>query len=357
MAKTEDQQSKTLTAQCYCKSLHFTLTLPTSVLPLPVHLCHCSICRYTHGTMCIFHAPLPEGIAPQFIAPSGLDKLTAYAWPGSGGIRYFCSTCGCHMGDVSPDDGQWVISTSFFAKDETIFQIKSHVFTESAPGGGLNEWLPRIGDRELKIWNPKDSSAAPVESMPEYGPENGDGKERLRAQCHCGGVSFTIPRPDGEILNDPVMKRYVSPVDKTKWVARLTACDDCRLMSGSHVVAWASIPLDRCEPKIKPDLQIGTSKTFQSSPNVLRSFCGTCGATVFYSCDERRWNIVDVTVGILRAPEGVKAEKWFTWRTSGISWVDSGLRYDEELTKSLCRGLSNWGQEKYGQTMDIDISS
>ncbi|KAH8689355.1 Mss4-like protein [Talaromyces proteolyticus] len=351
----ESENSISLNAQCYCKSLHFTLTLPTSALPLSVHLCHCSVCRYTHGTMCIFHAPLPANVAPQFVTPSGLDKLTAYTWPGGKGIRYFCSTCGCHMGDVSPDDGTWVISTSFFAKDESIFQIKTHVFTESALGGGLNDWLPQIGNRKMKTWNPDDGSAVPVQPQIEHGA---DGQEdRLRAQCHCGGVSFTIPRPNKEVLTNPAMKSFVSPIDKTKWVACLDMCDDCRLTTGSHLVAWTFIPLDQCEPKIKPDLLIGTSKTFRSSTDVLRSFCGQCGATVFFSYAKEAKNIADVAVGILRAPEGVKAENWLTWRTGRIAWYKSGLRYDEALAMSLSQGLADWGMVKYGQNLDFEIGS
>src|SRR5438552_3056114 len=42
---------KTLTAQCFCKSVHYEISLPTSSFPLKVHLCHCSICRHTHGTL------------------------------------------------------------------------------------------------------------------------------------------------------------------------------------------------------------------------------------------------------------------------------------------------------------------
>lgn len=356
MATTTDSASKIVTAQCYCKSLHFTLDLPTANLPLPVHLCHCSTCRYTHGTLCIFHAPLPEGVEPQFVSPSGLDKLTGYAGPGS--TRYFCSTCGCHMGDVDPGDGKWVISTSLFAKDESVFQIKTHVFTESAPGGGLNDWLPRIGDREMRVWNPKDGTAAPVESEPEVGP---DGADRLRAQCHCGGVSFTFPRPTREVLDDPILKRYVSPLDDKKWAACVDACDDCRGVSGSHYIAWTFVPLALCEPRIGLDLAIGTNKTFASSPGVLRSFCGVCGATVFYSCDERRPSygqaVVDVAVGLLRAPEGVKADGWLTWRAGRASWLESGLRYDEELTKSLADGMAKWSEEKVGSVPNFDIGT
>ncbi|KAK6072842.1 DUF636 domain-containing protein [Seiridium cupressi] len=341
----DNSQTKTVTAQCYCKTLHFTLELKTSDLPLSTHLCHCSICRHTHGTLCVFHAQLPGGITPKFVAPSGLDKLTGYRWPGCASTRYFCSTCGCHMGDVSPEDGTWVISTSLFVDNDPVYQIKSHVYTDSAPGGGLNDFLPRIGDREMKVWNPKDGSGALREIKAEYGA---DGGECLRAECHCGGVSFTFPRPTEADLNDPDMKEFVSPTDKRKWVASIDACDTCRLTSGAHVISWTFIPLDRCEPKIKrDDLLIGTMKTFESSPGVLRSFCGVCGADVFYSCEERT-NIVDVAVGILRAPEGVRAENWLVWRAGRLGWIKDGLRYNEELLKSLAEGFKDWSIKKYG---------
>ncbi len=74
-------EMRTLTAQCYCKSVHFTVTVPASSLPLPVHLCHCPTCRYTHGTPCIFHASLPRGIQPEFVSPSSLASATGYTHP------------------------------------------------------------------------------------------------------------------------------------------------------------------------------------------------------------------------------------------------------------------------------------
>lgn len=40
-----------LTARCHCKAIDYTIDLPETALPLPVHLCHCSICRHTHGTL------------------------------------------------------------------------------------------------------------------------------------------------------------------------------------------------------------------------------------------------------------------------------------------------------------------
>jgi hypothetical protein len=90
--------TKTVEARCFCKWLHFTLTLRTADLPLKTHLCHCSICRHTHGMLCVFHAPVPHQGAPAWVSPSGLDKLTGYRGADAPGpsIRYFCSTCGCH---------------------------------------------------------------------------------------------------------------------------------------------------------------------------------------------------------------------------------------------------------------------
>lgn len=86
-------EMKTITAQCYCKSIHYTLTLPASSLPLPAHICHCSTCRYTHGTIHVTHAKIPKGVHPQFVAPSGLDgSLTRYvAFEGAKSERYFVS--------------------------------------------------------------------------------------------------------------------------------------------------------------------------------------------------------------------------------------------------------------------------
>ncbi|GKT51456.1 uncharacterized protein ColSpa_11637 [Colletotrichum spaethianum] len=353
---------KTLTAQCYCKAVHFNLTLPASSLPLKVHLCHCSICRYTHGTPCIFHAPLPSGIAPDFIAPSSLSSLTAYRHSTASSTRYFCSTCSCHIGDVGVDDDDWVISASMFDanKDDVpaTWDIRTHVNTASAPGGGLYNWLPRIAGADMRVWNPEDPKANETTSP---GREVGiDGEEVLRAQCHCGGVSFTISRPKAAMVDDQAYKKWLSPIDSTKWIACLDVCDDCRLQTGAHAVGWAFIPESCISPQVPEDLSIGTSKKFASSEGVLRSFCGTCGATVmgYFDCDGARRQadgnrLLNVATGILRAPEGVLAEKWLTWRTGRVAWAESGRRYDSALTEALGEGLASWGREMHGQAHDF----
>lgn len=382
-----------LTAHCLCRSLHFTVSLPLSSLPLSSHLCHCSVCRYTHGTPCIFHVVPPRGTKPVFVSPSSLEaSCTGYAWESNGtkakSTRYFCSTCGCHMGDVGaaggPDEGEWVLATSIFeplTKEELARQglgeeakqflgmkwqrITSHTFTESAPGG-LHEWLPRLAGIDgkdgpvVKIWNPdpndpeyKDNSAAPA-PVPEVGPH---GEERLRAQCHCGGVSFTIPRPSVSVKDTDgffVYARPVGPVDK--WRTTLDACDDCRLVNGTHIVGWTFIPRRSILPPMGADLLLGTSKTYASSPNVLRSFCGRCGATVFYTDFKQQkpddTHVVDLATGILRSPDGPMARDWLTWRTGGMSFFESGLRFEREFAQGLLDGMKKWAEEHEGGVLE-----
>jgi hypothetical protein len=359
---TGDLDEKTLTAQCYCKVVHFTIKVKRSDLPLATHLCHCSICRYTHGSFCVFHAPLPEGVAPRWVAPSGTDKVTIYRHAKAQSERMFCNTCGCHIGDIGLNDPGWVISTSIFDTNANdipkVWEIKTHVNTHSAPGGGIYDWLPTLGGKEIRVWNPADEEKADTEIEL---PRDSEGKEMLRAECHCGGVSFNISRPTRAMVEDAEYRKILPPGDPTHWSGVLDLCDDCRLLTGSHVVPWTFVPESSITPQFSQNLELGTAKSYQSSPGVLRSFCGTCGATVGgYFGDERMHSngdrLLDISCGILRAPEGVLAEQWITWRTGRPSWADSGARYDRELAESLIAGMATWGKEKHGEVLDFPIA-
>ncbi|KAJ4289314.1 hypothetical protein N0V88_007065 [Collariella sp. IMI 366227] len=213
---------KTLTAQCHCKSVHFTVHVPTSALPLPVHLCHCSICRQTHGTFCSFHAPLPRDVEPVFISPSSIESsLTGYIHsPQAASERFFCTTCGCHIGDrdlrpdwADPSAGkpEWRIATSIFSpQDEDTFQIRSHVFTTPSIEPNLATWLPSINSRAIHVWNPAPNDPKfPLATAQLLKPDIKD--NLLLAECHCSGVRFTIPHPSPEEASDPFLSRFLRP--------------------------------------------------------------------------------------------------------------------------------------------------
>uniref|UniRef100_A0A8H7TN31 CENP-V/GFA domain-containing protein n=1 Tax=Bionectria ochroleuca TaxID=29856 RepID=A0A8H7TN31_BIOOC len=350
---TSEDKTKFLEAKCFCGSVHFTVEVPIVALPLPVHLCHCTVCRYRSGAPCVFHTNLPKEAPMKFISPSVEANMTVYTFEERVSAWNFCSTCGCHITSVDRDDGHWTVSTSIF-KDHgpENFQIKRHIYSGSTFDHGLPDIIPQVDGLQLEDWNPPHDDPSSETLVPKL-EHDANGQERLRAECHCGGVSFTIGRPTKEVLEDAQLKDFVSPLDQTKWMALYDACDDCRLLNGTHLVGWTFIPLSTCNPPITRDLKIGTAKTYQSSPNVLRSFCGTCGATVFFTCEERcptgGESVVDLATGILRATEGSMAEKWLTWRSNPAAWLPSGKQYHRAFSEALEQGMKKWTLDHYDQ--------
>ncbi|KAL2862222.1 GFA family protein [Aspergillus lucknowensis] len=349
--------TKTLTASCHCKSVSFTLTLPANILPLNVHLCSCTVCRRTHGAPCSFHAPLPPSIAPEFIAPSSIDNLTPYKHPTSQSTRFFCTTCGCHIGDRDHNPGNWYISVSIFdanaSDDEAWYFIGSHAFTHSTQDGGISALLPRIEGRDIPVWNPEDDKETPPTVPDSKLEEETPGRsDSLLAKCHCGGVSFAVSRPRDEYLDSPRSRGWVPRSHRDKWFASVDVCYDCRLVTGTNAIFWLFVPTDHISPQPPADLIFGSMKAYESSEGTRRTFCGTCGATVFYYC-EGRPGIVDVATGILRAPEGSMLADWAVWRTARLGWSENALRYDAGFTRGLEEGLKEWGVRMHGETTNF----
>jgi hypothetical protein len=295
---------KTLKAACHCGGVRFTITIPTSALPLPVHLCHCSICRYTHGTFCCFHSVLPKGVQPEFVPPSSLESsLTGYVHSSKAkSERLFCTTCGCHIGDrdIVPDSDtgtpNWRVASSIFAShDEDTFQIRSHWFSGSAMEPNLATWLPSINSRPIHLFDPPTEDAPGLsgnrvqsgETSPITGDHNGEDDaahhtDILPARCHCGGVSFAILPPSLAETKEPFLSRFLYPSPPIlppnltstgtdgdgedentstfrrslalKRPAGICLCRDCRLVSGAHAVPWMFVPLARLRPQGSPSV-------------------------------------------------------------------------------------------------------
>ncbi|KAI1076053.1 Mss4-like protein [Whalleya microplaca] len=350
----EKQETQTFAARCHCKNIQFTVTIPVSILPLHAYICSCTICRYTHGTFGSFHVSLPQGIAPEWT--NGNIDLTVYKSPGSGpgghGQRWFCATCGAHNGHFEPWISQWIVDISLFEKP--FWEFNMFCFPKSPGDGGILSWLPKIGNKELvQITIDRDVA-------PEYKTEFGqDGEERLQAECCCGGVSFTIPRPSQAVREDSYLRQYISPSDPRKWKAFLDFCRDCRLLSSAHFVPWILVPRAALEPEVPADLKIGTIKTYASSEVNTRGFCGRCGATVFIKSKHRspsqQCEVLNIAMGILRAPEGAKAENWVTWRAGKPAWVGDAKEHDPEFLDALVEGHKKWSIDKYGDAPDFEV--
>ncbi len=99
--------------------------------------------------------------------------------------------------------------------------------------------------------------------------------------CHCGAIRY-------EVSGTP---QHVA----------LCHCSDCRKSAGAPMVAWAAFDEDELK------LTKGEPKTFNSSGETWRSFCGDCGTGLFYRNQTFLPGIVDIQSATLDDPDALPA--------------------------------------------------
>ncbi|GAB7345770.1 hypothetical protein MBLNU457_4038t1 [Dothideomycetes sp. NU457] len=345
-----------ITGTCLCGEAAYTL--PILQQKLNTHICHCNRCRHISGVLCAMTVDLPKSYHPD---PHYIDtKLVAYE--SSPGIytRYFCRTCGCHMFERDERFGEWRVAHGTLDDPEAVTSIKAHIFVEDTKDGGCSDWITHVNDQKIKRWNafPKQSSEVP-EGWHTSGQTVAN-KEPGHAHCDCGGVSFYVSHPSAisKETNGPMSDSLLEmPEDKlwwlrakhTRFLADICLCDDCRLSTGSDMQEWAFIPtanihLSR-DGSVPFLTSFGTLKTYRSSTEASRYFCGTCGATVFWIGDVRP-TLIDVSVGLFDAVEGARAESILDFSTERISFREDGMKHAPILTAALEAGFTAWGHSR-----------
>ncbi|KAK7420225.1 hypothetical protein QQX98_002880 [Neonectria punicea] len=210
--------------------------------------------------------------------------------------------------------------------------------------GGLSVWMPHLDDHF-------EEQKAKTHALQSNKLTN----ESLDASCACGNVRFHITRPNEDsrgprrnfpdlMFPDKTTEEHVKqnsaddkwwiPNNGSKYLAGTCACRSCRFISGFEVQTWAFVPrnniffhvpgTNNTEAVVPLDfetLPAGILKSYSSSPNVLREFCGTCGATVFWH-EKSRSDVIDVSIGLLRAPDGARAESWLEWWLERVSFAE-----------------------------------
>jgi hypothetical protein len=83
---------------------------------------------------------------------------------------------------------------------------------------------------------------------------------------------------------------------------------------------------------------MGSLQHIESSSGRYREFCSICGATVFWH-DLERPDLIDVSVGVLRASQGARASSWLDWWTERVSFKEEA--FDKKLIDHLEKGLQN----------------
>ena len=363
---------ETLKLSCLCGDLARSIDIPKSSLPIPVTFCHCESCRHVTGLLCVSNIVLPSASNHTHISGEPRSYKTSIDV-----TKFFCGQCGTHTYVKHVPSGLVGIASGVLDKVEGVAEFKSHAHVSDTKDGGLTDWLPLP---RWEGWPLRSKEIRPgfKFTSPRPADDVQTSEQRLRGRCHCGGVQFEISRPteDSSNLSSPWPDLLVpyhqegkeNAKDEKWWLrpggkylAGTCACRSCRLASGYDIQAWVNY-LSRTSspimlisqafvPKVnilqtngKPlSFSIGTLKGYDSAEGIYRNFCGTCGATCFWHSDERP-ELIDVSVGLLEANTGARAEEWLDWATERVSFEEHAQ--NKTLISSLSNGLKAWSKER-----------
>ncbi|KAI1263350.1 hypothetical protein F5Y18DRAFT_125735 [Xylariaceae sp. FL1019] len=283
---------------------------------------------------------------------------------------------------------------------EQLWRYVRHVNTDGTKDGGLSPFIRDIGGRSLEVHGGLD---APLRSGISTALDTAIEEVVLNGYCHCRNVRFQITRPNAastvprsgfpdlmapyytgseEIRNPQDVKWWLHPTvganirkedtdgrdgRTTRYMGGTCACRSCRLISGFEIQTWAFVPkaniffhvpssangkdttaatTTTTMPLEFDTLPEGILSSYESKAGVHREFCAKCGATVFWR-DRLRSELMDVSVGLLDAQEGAKAESWLDWWRNRVSFEEEAgtertgevKKTAVELVSSLARGL------------------
>ncbi|KAF2179857.1 hypothetical protein K469DRAFT_715958 [Zopfia rhizophila CBS 207.26] len=359
---------KEIRVSCMCSAAYHSFSIPTSNLPLPTNLCSCDISRRISGTLLTSYVNVTFDTNA---AKPDLSALTPYK---SSDIltRYFCSTCGTHMYLEYKSDGHFEVATGTLKLDSTdgIIEWKTNMWIEDTSDGGASQFISNIEGKTLKryLQEAGQSDEVPLDwRNPSISSKEFKEEDLVHAHCHCRGVEFWVSRPNAEsrnaesayadLLIPDRLGKSANPSNYPWWLPRddrflagTCACHSCRRSLGFDVTFWSFIPivnitLDKEGTKpFQRNPYWGTMKTYQSSPNVTRTFCGTCGANVFW---DGRPSLVDISVGLYDAESGTRAENLLAWWPNRVSFEEDAL--NRGFIRGLEEGLKDWVERNKGE--------
>ncbi|KAK4446858.1 hypothetical protein QBC34DRAFT_304237 [Podospora aff. communis PSN243] len=343
----------TLTAQCLCKAHTFSVTIPTTDLPLTASCCHCTSCRRSSGALFTCDVDWPGDAAD--IRASSLERYRF----SEGTDILFCGQCGravfyeqkkgkgqgeettpankvhgvftdaLHLTLTPPTD------TIPILKHEAL-QITEHIFVGDTLDGGATSFL---SGPSVRIWFGRREVSQEIMSPYRWArsaPASRLGCDRVSIRCHCKGVDLVLEVRDalricgGEAKEALALGSSKAKNDKLKGIA------DGGNSCGLDVMPWVITPLQYISfgkvgegeaefPRTASALRyavdrkcpgMGTLCCYVAPSGARRYFCGRCSAAVFLAEDEEE--TVKLAVGLLDSPDGALARGIVSWDFEGF---------------------------------------
>lgn len=346
MAST-DGSTIPLTAHCLCKANTFTTQVLKSELPLPGLICHCWSCRHVTGALYTSDIRWPE---PR--TAGDVSKLKVYSFSPNVNLL-FCSTCSTPIFweiIAFPGHPLAVFTGALTNCAVTPIKFTEQGFVGDTIDGGASTWLQRVNEdgsecRRFKLEG-EQMAAEDAIALPQDWPPvdkligfEKKTEDSVSIRCKCQGVDFVLQRGDYSGIEKDQLPWNVDP--KTHKLSTVfCGCNSCRLQGGMDIWYWAFIDMkhlstaqkDAPFPRSKHELKsfidkkdpvVGSLAYYASTTRagVLRFFCSTCSATVFFTEDERP-ELVDVSVGLFDAPDGARAEGFLSWSFGEVDFKE-----------------------------------
>ena len=349
-----------LNYSCLCGNLGGDFHVPNRFLPLRFFTCSCLVCRHISGQLTNFTVKMPISCKPVNVR----GKHESYkAWNTT---RLFCGNCGTALHDAGGLSKAINVYSGVFTTSlddlKVIGQLGSHIYILDTKDGGMREFL--LEPRSF-LERSTDSPEIPLGKGMSISAEQRLAQKaqrcaKLYCQCHCGGVKFWVTQPSEKSselsspwpdLLRPYHRESSDNLEDVKWwlrdngtkyLAGLCACNSCRLGSGYDIQSWAFVP------KTNILMVDGSAFEFESMESLqryeiskgnYREFCKNCAATCFWHCKERP-KLIDVSVGLMHAASGSRAEEWLDWETGRVSFKEKAL--NQTLVNALEDGLKSW---------------
>lgn len=313
-----------------------------------------------------------------------------------------------NLGDVQPPTDFFAVATGVIIESP---EDREGIRFGRAPmddtcDGGLGPWLP-IAEMKGRTQGPE----AEAPQSPTYNsvpgscacgsvkllikrPRDllgmaGNGQDKIQLPWSpYPDLMFPYKATSKEKLDNPSEEKWYLRRDREepRYMAGTCACKSCRLSTGYEIQTWAFIPrvaisisipsdsattgsasnvytkgtMQKIDSYVSLDFDVlenlpagrNPLRSYESSPGVLREFCHGCGATVFWH-SKRRPDLIDVSVGLLQAMEGARAESLLEWWRDRCSFAeDAGLDrkgWVRNWAEGLIQGLEDGMRNEYGQ--------
>lgn len=207
--------------------------------------------------------------------------------------------------DRSITTATWFVTCGSLVDARDVYHPQ-HEYVEDTIDGGITNTIVSMNNRPVTRWarHPKESQQLPLYWVSPLRPSlSSSPAEKLHARCKCRGVEFWIARRANGLkiqvkLGHQSSRRLDNGMEP--YATATFEVESDQIFSGEGgLLSYSTCP------------DFGTLKTWWSSADDGKKFCGVCGASVFLiTGDATR---LEVSVGVLEAPEGVRAETWLEW--------------------------------------------